>query len=105
MNKYVFDTGVWVVLFRHYPESTFSGLWERFNSMVAEERILSSSEVLRELKTYEESIYKQAKDIDHVFSKPSFEELKTIKDLANKYKYSFSHTQLFSYSTTQPKAF
>jgi len=90
MNKYVFDTGVWVVLFRHYPESTFSGLWERFNSMVAEERILSSSEVLRELKTYEESIYKQAKDIDHVFSKPSFEELKTIKDLANKYKYLVS---------------
>lgn len=90
MNKYVFDTGVWVVLFRHYPESTFSGLWKNFNSMVSEDRILSSSEVLRELKSYEDSIYQQAKDIDRVFSKPSVEELKIIKDLANKYKYLVS---------------
>ncbi|MDP1854121.1 MAG: DUF4411 family protein [Candidatus Omnitrophota bacterium] len=90
MNKYVFDTGVWVVLFRHYPESTFSGLWEKFDLMVSGGRILSSSEVLRELKSYEDLIYQQAKDIDHVFLKPSSEELIVIKDLANKYKYLVS---------------
>jgi len=90
MNKYVFDTGVWVVLFRHYPESTFSGLWKNFNLMVTDGRILSSSEVIRELKSYEDSVYQQAINIDHVFSKPSAEELKIIKDLVNKYKYLIS---------------
>ncbi|MDD5356489.1 MAG: DUF4411 family protein [Candidatus Omnitrophica bacterium] len=90
MNVYVFDTGVWVILFRHYPEATFSGLWKSFNLMVAEGRILSSSEVLRELKSFEDFVYKQASGIDHVFSKPSIEELKIIKDLANKYKYLVS---------------
>ena len=90
MDKYIFDTGVWVVLFRHYPESIFPGLWKNFNSMVTDERIFSSSEVLRELKSYEDSVYQQAKDINHVFSKPSIEELKIIKELANKYKYLIS---------------
>lgn len=90
MNKYVFDTGVWVALFRHYPESTFPGLWRNFALMVTAGQIFSSSEVLRELKSFEDSIYQQAKDIDHVFSKPSFQELKIIKALANKYKYLVS---------------
>lgn len=86
MNKYIFDTGVWVVLFRHYPESTFPGLWKNFNWMISEKRILSSSEVMRELKSYEDVVYQQAQNVDHVFSKPSTEELKIIKDLVNKYK-------------------
>ena len=90
MDKYVFDTGVWAVLFRHYPEATFSGLWKNLNSMLTEKRILSSSEVLRELKLFEDSVYQQAKNIGHVFTKPAVDELKIIKDLANKYKYLVS---------------
>lgn len=86
MNTYIFDTGAWAVIFRHYPESTFPGLWSNFNTMVTAKRIFSSSEVLRELESFEDSVYKKAKGLTHVFSKPSPEELKIIKDLANKYK-------------------
>ena len=90
MDKYVFDTGVWIDLFKHYPETTFSGLWKNFKDLLSQQRILSSSEVLRELKSHEDMVYKKAKDIDHVFSKPTIEEMKLIKELVNKYPYLVS---------------
>lgn len=45
---YVFDTSPLLILFRNYYRARFPTLWERFDGLVANGRIVSTREVLRE---------------------------------------------------------
>jgi hypothetical protein len=47
---YVFDTSPISTLFKNYYRRTFRSLWERFDELVADGRIVSTREVLRELE-------------------------------------------------------
>lgn len=48
--NYVFDTSPFSTLFKNYYRRTFRSLWERFDDLVEEGRIVSTREVLRELE-------------------------------------------------------
>jgi hypothetical protein len=48
--SYVFDNSPLSALFRNYYRSTFRGLWERFDRLVAGGRIVSTREALREIE-------------------------------------------------------
>jgi hypothetical protein len=47
--SYVFDTSPLSVLFKNYYRRTFRSLWERFDQLVAEGRIVSTREAGREV--------------------------------------------------------
>lgn len=48
--SYVFDTSPISTLFKNYYRRTFRSLWERFDELVEDGRIVSTREVLRELE-------------------------------------------------------
>lgn len=52
---------------RSYPPNSFPGLWDRLDSLIGEERLWSSEEVLRELEQRDDDMYEWASDRDHIF--------------------------------------
>jgi hypothetical protein len=48
--SYVFDNSPLSVLFQNYYRKTFRTLWERFDGLVADGRLVSTREVLREIE-------------------------------------------------------
>ena len=74
--KYVFDTGVFIDIFRHYYRDRFPSFWEQFDNAVEDGRILSTREVFRELERREDAALVWAKEHkDKVFPEPRAEEM------------------------------
>jgi hypothetical protein len=48
--SYVFDNSPLSVLFKNYYRRTFRSLWERFDQLVADDRLVSTREALREIE-------------------------------------------------------
>lgn len=48
--SYVFDNSPLSALFRNFYRNTFRSLWERFDGLVEEGRLVSTREVLREIE-------------------------------------------------------
>jgi hypothetical protein len=48
--SYVFDNSPLSVLFRNYYRRTFPSLWERFDQLVTDGRLVSTREALREIE-------------------------------------------------------
>jgi hypothetical protein len=56
VNVYVFDTSVWIDLFRGYPPDLFPGLWARIDAAIASGQLVSPHEVLVELDNGNDAI-------------------------------------------------
>ncbi len=82
MTTYVFDTGVFINLFRHYYRSQFTNLWDRFDSMINKGTITSTREVLLELERGNDAATTWAKNNkDLVFPTPIFNETQFVKTI------------------------
>ena len=68
MNKYIFDTGIWINLFDHYPRDTFTGLWKNFDTLLNSGLIVSSSEVFREIARRNDIILAEVTKIKGIFN-------------------------------------
>jgi hypothetical protein len=49
---YVFDSSPLIILFRHYYPDRFPTLWENFESLKADNKIISVREVFNEISVY-----------------------------------------------------
>ncbi len=58
---YIFDSSPLVDLFRHYYPERFPSLWENFDVLVLEQRIISVREVRNELEERGDSLSKWVK--------------------------------------------
>lgn len=83
-TKYVFDTGPFIDL-RNYPKDIFKSLWDSFEDMLYEQRIISSIEVFREITNYDDEIAGWAKIQKSIFVKPTLEEQEIVADILLKY--------------------
>jgi hypothetical protein len=73
--SYVFDNSPLSVLFRNYYPGVFRTLWQGFDSLVDTGKILSTREVLREIKDSPiESLRQWAADHRAIFATPTAEE-------------------------------
>jgi hypothetical protein len=82
--KYVFDSGPFIDL-KNYPGDVFAGLWENFNHLIQNGQIVSSSEVLRVLRDYDDEMAEWAKENKQIFLKPSVEEQTLVKSILEKH--------------------
>lgn len=77
--KYVFDTGVFIDIFRHYYRDQFPSFWEQFDSAVRDERIVSTREVFKELEQVADDALVWAKrHRAGVFPEPRAEEMEFV---------------------------
>ena len=73
--SYVFDNSPLSALFRNYYRKTFPSLWQRFDQLVADGRLVSTREVFREIEDGpSESLLEWAKNNRVLFATPTPEE-------------------------------
>jgi len=85
---YVFDTSAFVVLFKTFYRGNFPTLWEKFDLLIAEGKILSTREVKREINDQDDSLSEWAKDNSYIFTTPSAGEAGVVANI-----YSRPHFQ------------
>lgn len=69
---YVFDNSPLSALFKNFYRKTFRTLWENFDDLVADGRIVSTREALREIEENgPEALQEWAKQHSRVFATPT----------------------------------
>lgn len=79
--NYVFDSGPLIWMFRYYYPDRFPSLWEEFDVLVSEQRIISVKEVARELDGQEDLLENWVKSNANVFHVPTSDELLLVGDI------------------------
>jgi len=70
--SYVFDNSPLSVLFKNFYRNTFRSLWEHFDALVVDGRIVSTREALREIEDgAPENLLEWAKQHAYLFSTPT----------------------------------
>ncbi|MBT9141517.1 MAG: hypothetical protein DDT30_02109 [Dehalococcoidia bacterium] len=72
---YVFDSSSLIDLFKYYYPNRFPSLWENFDALVLERRIISVREVRNELEGHGDSLSVWVKDHHEFFPAPTTDEL------------------------------
>ena len=70
---YVFDTSGFVAMFKNYYRGRFPTLWQKFDAMLADGKIASTREVLREIEDQDDALLAWAKQHSDLFSTPTTE--------------------------------
>lgn len=94
--KYVFDTGVFINIFRHYYRGRFPSFWEQFDKAVKDRRIMSTREVFKELERRADDALAWAKNHKTVFPEPQAKEMEFVAEI-------FSNHPHFQQIVTQRK--
>jgi len=86
---YVFDSSPLIVLFRHYYPDRFPSLWENFDALVLERRIVSVREVRKELEGYGDRLSDWVKGHREFFLTPTTDELNFVNEI-----FKITHFQM-----------
>jgi Domain of unknown function (DUF4411) len=87
--SYVFDNSPLSALFRNYYQRTFPTLWQRFDQLVADNRLVSTREVFREIEDGSlQSLLDWAQEKRTLFATPTAEEGAFVARI-----YAISHFQ------------
>lgn len=79
--NYVFDSGALVHLFRHYYRERFPSLWEKFDQMVDEKRIISVREAFHEVEKRGDNLSKWAISNKEIFCLPNEDEARVVTQI------------------------
>ena len=80
--KYVFDSNSLINLFHHYYPERFPTLWEKFDALVSEEKLISVREVFNEIGSGEDSLATWAKEQKNtLFLEPTVEEFQFVGEI------------------------
>jgi Domain of unknown function (DUF4411) len=83
--QYVIDTSALIDLKNQYPEKIFPGVWERFNEMCEQKKIIAPREVLKEIKRGDDELTTWAEDYEHIFLEPCEEEIEILQEVLASY--------------------
>jgi len=78
---YVFDSSPLIDLFRYYYLDRFPSLWENFDALVLERRIISVREVRKELEGHGDRLSDWVKDHREFFLTPTADELNFVAEI------------------------
>lgn len=79
--KYIFDSGPLIDIFRHYYPERFPSLWEKFNTLVSDGKIISVKEVFNEINSREDALSNWAKAQKDIFLPSTVEELEFVTEI------------------------
>lgn len=81
---YVFDSSPLIDLFRYYYPDRFPSLWENFDALVIQQRIISVREVRLELEGYGDRLSYWVNDHRDLFITPTAAELNFVAEIFKK---------------------
>lgn len=80
---YVFDSDSLIDLFKYYYPDRFPSLWENFDALVSEQRIISVREVRNEIGGYGDRLSDWVKGHREFFLTPTTDELYFVAEIFN----------------------
>lgn len=83
--QYVIDTSALIDLKNQYPEKIFPGVWERFNEMCDQEKIIAPREVKKEIKRGDDELIEWVETYDSIFLEPCDEEIEIFQEVFSSY--------------------
>ncbi len=83
--QYVIDTSALIDLKNQYPETIFPGIWERFNEMCDEKKIIAPREVLKEIKRGDDALTLWAESNEDLFLEPCENEIEILQEVLASY--------------------
>lgn len=83
--QYVIDTSALIDLKNQYPVKVFPGVWERFNELCDDKRVIAPREVLREIKRGDDDLIVWAEDYEHIFLEPCEDEYEILQEIISSY--------------------
>ena len=86
---YIFDSSPLIDLFRYYYLDTFPSLWENFDALVSERRIISVREVRNELGGHGDRLSDWVKGHRELFHTPTTDELGFVAEI-----FKIAHFQM-----------
>jgi len=78
---YVFDSSPLIDLFKHYYPDCFPSLWENFDALILEQRIISVREVRNELERWNDRLSDWVKNHRELFLTPTYDELNFVTEI------------------------
>lgn len=78
---YVFDSDALIDLFKNFYLNRFPSLWERFDQVVKESKIISVREVYNEIKERGDRLFQWAKEKQNLFQESSPKELAFVVEI------------------------
>ena len=78
---YVFNSSALIDLFRHYYSERFPSLWENFDALLLEQRIISVREVGKELEERDDKLSEWVKNHRKYFLTPVIDELNFVTEI------------------------
>ena len=79
--KYVYDTGIFILIFRYYYRGRFKGFWKRYDHAIKTGIIVSTREVLRELDAKKDEASTWAHQNKALFSEPTESEMSFVASI------------------------
>lgn len=87
---YIIDTNSFIKLHGFFP-SVFPTLWQKIDILIREQRLISVSEVLREINDKTGALKKWAEENKIIFTKPSAEEALFVREIFEANNGHFQH--------------
>jgi predicted nucleic acid-binding protein len=83
--KYVFDTNVFINMQRHHPADIFGSLWQQVGALIDDNSVVSSEEVLGEIKIGDDYLVDWTKSRKEAFLKSDEKTQRLVRDILSKY--------------------
>ncbi len=87
--RYVFDSNALIDLFQHYYKERFPSLWEKFDKMITEKRIISVREAFHEVEKRGDNLSKWALLNKEIFYTPNEDEARFVAQIFSQKQFQF----------------
>jgi len=88
MAKYVFDSSAFIRLYKIFPRrNTFDALWKKYDILINNQEIISSSEAYREITGRDNIVKEGVKNYKHIFLKPTDKEISLVPVILAKHPF------------------
>lgn len=93
-SVYVIDSSALIDLKDLYPKSVFENVWSKLTNLIQINRMISSTEVFREIKKKEDDLLSWCKANSRMFVGTNEEHLKIVEEIMKKYPKLVKHDTL-----------
>lgn len=82
---YCIDTSAWTNIKRLYPFDIFPSLWEKLDTLIQNNRLISPQQVHEELKKWDDDVFRWVKQRRKLFRQLDEEQIAVAKDILHKF--------------------
>lgn len=84
-NIYIIDSSSLIDLNKHNAMDVYVSVWKNISELVQNDRLIAPREVLNEIKDYDDTLARWAKEQDKLFKPPTARQIQLVQDILKDY--------------------